>query len=456
MSKEVEELIEEGESQNTEFKDSLSLKREIGETVSAFSNAHGGTILIGISDLGDVTGVEVGKRTLEELANYLKLNTDPQIYPEINLCQISDKDIIEVKIKENDEKPVFFKTHAFKRVGRTNQRISTSEIRKLAQEERKRLRFDERICEEASLDDIDEKRVRRFLKDSRKQRGLKISEDASIEDAFLKLKLLKNGKPTNAALLLFSKEPIFLQSEVKCIRFKSDKTVKPYADFQTLEGTVIDLVDNAVDFVLRNIRKTIWLVPGKIQREERYEYPEEAIRESIVNAIVHRDYSFPSKVQVRIFDSKIEIWNPGELPKGWTVENLKEEHESIPMNPLLFRLLFWIRYVEDVGGGTIDMINWCRDFQLPDPEFKVTGTSFVVTFRRSKLTEEYLKELGLNERQKNAIDYIKEKEKITNKEYRMINNVSHTLANHELKDLVEKEILMIKGKGRATQYFLKS
>ena len=361
-----------------------------------------------------------------------------------------------MKIKENDEKPVFFKIHAFKRVGRTNQRISTSEIRKLAQEERKRLRFDERICEEASLEDIDEERVRQFLKDSRKQRGLKISEDASIEDAFLKLKLLKNGKPTNAALLLFSKEPIFLQSEVKCIRFKSDKTVKPYADFQTLEGTVIDLVDNAVDFILRNIRKTIWLVPGKIQREERYEYPEEAIRESIVNAIVHRDYSFPSKVQIRIFDSKIEIWNPGELPKGWTVENLKEKHESIPMNPLLFRLLFWIRYVEDVGGGTIDMINWCRDFQLPDPEFKLTGTSFVVTFRRSKLTEEYLKELGLNERQKNAIDYIKEKEKITNKEYRMINNVSHTLANHELKDLAEKEILRIKGKGRATQYFLKS
>jgi ATP-dependent DNA helicase RecG len=102
------------------------------------------------------------------------------------------------------------------------------------------------------------------------------------------------------------------------------------------------------------------------------------------------------------------------------------------------------------------IFNKCRDFQLPDPEFKVTGTSFVVTFRRSKLTEEYLKELGLNERQRNAIDYIKEKEKITNREYREINNVSHTLANRELQDLVEKEILIMKGKGRSTQYFLKS
>ena len=181
MSKELEELIEEGESQNIEFKDSLRLKREIGETVSAFSNTRGGTILIGISDFREVKGVEVGKRTLEELANYLKINTDPHIYPEIDLCQISYKDVIAVKIKENDEKPVFFKTHAFKRVGRTNQRISTSEIRKLAREERKRLCFDERICEEASLDDIDEKRVRRFLKDSRKQRGLKILDLKAIK-----------------------------------------------------------------------------------------------------------------------------------------------------------------------------------------------------------------------------------------------------------------------------------
>jgi ATP-dependent DNA helicase RecG len=88
----------------------------------------------------------------------------------INLCQISDTDIIEVKIKENDEKPVFFKAHAFKRVGRTNQRISTSEIRKLAQEERNRLCFDERICEEASLDDIDEVKVRKFLKRAKYER----------------------------------------------------------------------------------------------------------------------------------------------------------------------------------------------------------------------------------------------------------------------------------------------
>lgn len=297
--------------------------------------------------------------------------------------------------------------------------------------------------------------MKRFLKESRKQRHLNILEEASVEEALLKLKLLKNGKPTNAAMLLFPKEPKFLQSEVTCIRFKGDKSVKPYIDFQTLEGSVIDLANRALDFVLRNIQKSIWLVPEKIQREERYDYPEEAIRETIVNAVAHRDYSSPSKVQVRIFDSRIEIWNPGELPKGWTTETLKEEHESIPKNPLLFRQLFWIRYVEDVGGGIIDMINWCKEFGLPEPEFKLTGTSFVVTLRKSKLTEEYLRELGLNERQRKAIEYVKEKEKISNRAYRAINNVSHTLAHRELKDLIKKEVLIIKGKGRATQYFLK-
>ena len=108
MSKELEELIEEGESQNIEFKDSLRLKKEIGETISAFSNTRGGIILIGISDLGEVIGVEVGKRTLEDLANYLKINTDPPMYPEINLCQVADRDIIEVKIKGKGRATQYF------------------------------------------------------------------------------------------------------------------------------------------------------------------------------------------------------------------------------------------------------------------------------------------------------------------------------------------------------------
>ncbi|NQE06157.1 hypothetical protein C5S32_09840 [ANME-1 cluster archaeon GoMg1] len=139
MPTEVENVIKKDEGQKVEFKESLKLKKEIGETVSAFSNTNDGIILIGVTHSRGIKGVEIGKKTLEDLANYINMNSDPKIYPEINLHQIEDKVIVEVKIKESEEKPVFYNTHAFKRVGRTNQKMSSDEIRKLAREEKKKI-----------------------------------------------------------------------------------------------------------------------------------------------------------------------------------------------------------------------------------------------------------------------------------------------------------------------------
>ena len=221
-----------------------------------------------------------------------------------------------------------------------------------------------------------------------------------------------------------------------------------------MEGSVFDLVDRAEDFVLRNIKKAIWLVPGQVQREEKYEYPPDAIREAITNAVVHRDYESPSKVQVRVFDDYIEIWNPGKLPEGWTVEKLKWKHESIPKNPLLFKQLFWIKYVEDVGGGITDMINECKEWGIPEPEFEATGTSIIVAFRKSVITEELMDKLGLNERQRKAINYLREHNKITSKEYRELSGVVKDTANRDLNDLLDKNLIKKEGSGSQTHYVL--
>lgn len=112
-------------------------------------------------------------------------------------------------------------------------------------------------------------------------------------------------------------------------------------------GPADQQVDDAEKFVLKNISKAAWIEPGKIQRQEKWEYPVDAIREAITNAVVHRDYQSTPKVQIRIFDDRIEVWNPGTLPEGWTVETLKQEHESKPFNPLLARMFFLIKYIEE-------------------------------------------------------------------------------------------------------------
>ena len=448
-------LISQGESEVLEFKKSTGEWKEIIETISAFANTMGGKIIVGVSRAGKLAGIEVGKGTIEHLTNRISQGTDPKVHPGITTEKIGGKSIIIIKVRESSDHLVLAFGRPFKRTGKSTVRMSKNEYERMILEKYKdKLQFDNQTCKGASVRDIDKKKLMWFVGEAKKQRGLNISEDALPKDVLMQLKLMREGALINAALLLFGKEPKFIQSEVKCIRFDGNKPVKPYIDFQTIEGNIFDLVDKTESFIFRNIKKAIWLVPGQIQREEKYEYPPGAIREAIVNAIVHRDYLSASKVQVRIFNDYIEIWNPGKLPNGWTIEKLKQKHESIPPNPFLFKQLFWVKYVEDVGGGTLDMINECKNWGIPQPEFEDTGTAIVVTFRKSIFTSEILRELGLNERQIKAIGFVKQHSKITTKDYCDFLKVARDTANKDLKGLLRKNIIQKRGLGPQTHYTL--
>ena len=137
--------LKKGESQNIEFKESLKLIKEIGATISAFSNSGGGTVYIGIPDKGKIIGVDISSNTMENMANHIKTNTDPQIYPEIEIKEIHDKKIILIKVKESIEKPVFYKNHAYQRIGKSTHLVETSQIRKLAKESGEKIYWDEQV-----------------------------------------------------------------------------------------------------------------------------------------------------------------------------------------------------------------------------------------------------------------------------------------------------------------------
>ncbi len=451
--KELKELLLMGEGQRVEFKESLRSLNEIGECVSAFSNSNNAVILIGVLDNGKLVGASVGKNTLEELAGFIKRNTDSMVFPRISVEVVQGKKVVLIDVGECGEKPVLFKGRGFKRVGKTNQRLSSAETRKLARESSGMVYWDEQICREAGLKEIDGEKVKWFLGKARKRRNLEIEFD-SIEEALKKLNLIKDNKLTNACVLLFAKNPqqFFIQNEVKCARFKGT-TTKEFIDMNEFSSSVYGQVDNAEKFVLKNIKKSAWIEPGKIERQEKWEFPAGAIREAITNAVVHRDYQSSSKVQVRIFDDRIEVWNPGTLPEGWSVETLKQKHESKPFNPLLARMFFLIKYIEEWGRGTTDMIRDCLDYGLPEPEFKDSGTSIIVTFRKAKLTEEMMEKLGLNTRQRGVLRYLEENN-ITRPEYEREYNVSKRTANRELSKLVELGLIKKKGKGPSVHYTL--
>jgi len=243
--------------------------------------------------------------------------------------------------------------------------------------------FDAAVCPDATLDDISAEKVGRFVGVARRARGFPLAEDTPTAEVLEHLHLLRKGQPTHAAILLFGTDPqrFLISSEIKCARFHGTQVAKPIPFYQVYKGTVFDLVDQAVDFVLSKIDLAVGTRAESMQAPVAYEMPPEVVREAIVNAVAHRDYTSNGSVQVMLFSDRVEVWNPGTLPPSLTLEKLRHAHSSVPGNPLLAEPLYLTKYIERMGTGTGDMIDRCRAAGLPEPEFTLTD-GFVITLRR--------------------------------------------------------------------------
>jgi len=447
---ELLELIQKEESETIEFKENFD--KETIETVSAFANTRGGVILIGVSDKGKIKGVQIGRETLKNWANQISQSTEPRIIPEIEAGEIDSKRVAIIQIREFPIKPVSVKGRCFRRIGNSNRMMTPTEILE-THIHSIGTSWDAFPAENKTLEDIDLKKVERYIKEANATGRRKIED--SPREVLRKLEFIKEEKATWAAVLIFGKEPQrpLLQSAVHCGRFRIDKT--QIIDDLMIDTDLIEQVDEVMKFITRHI-SVRYEFEGKPKRKEVWEYPLEALREAVINAIVHRDYTAPSNVQVEIYDDRIEIWNPGGLLPGITIEDLyKKEHKSVIRNKLISQIFYDIGYIEKYGSGTIKIIELCRRHGLPSPEFKEVFGGFSVVFRKDIYTEEYLRDLGLNERQIKAVVYVKEKGKITNKEYQELNRISKPMATIELKNLVEKKIFEKSGTtGRGTEYIL--
>ena len=243
--------------------------------------------------------------------------------------------------------------------------------------------FDATACDRATLEDLDEEKIVQFVKLARRSRGFPLTEEAEPRELLSHLSLLHNGSPTNAAVLLFGKQPqrFLIASEVKCAHFHGIEVAKPIPSYQVYKGTVFDLVDQAVDFVMSKINLWVGTRQDGPQVPVQYEIPREVVAEAIVNAVAHRDYTSNGSVQVMLFADRLEVWNPGTLPPSLTLENLRQPHGSVPANPLLAEPMYLTRYIERMGTGTRDMIRKCREAGLTEPEFRLSD-GFTVIIRR--------------------------------------------------------------------------
>ena len=246
--------------------------------------------------------------------------------------------------------------------------------------------FDAAFDTNATLADLDEDKMHDFIVTARRKRGFPLAEDSSAEKLLTHLSLMdERGRISNSAVLLFGKRPqrFFITSEVKCVQFFGNVVEKPLPAYQICRGTLFEMIDQATAFVMDRVDLAVGTraegntasVPTK------YELPPDAVKEAIVNAVAHRDYTSNGSVQVMLFRNRLEVWNPGQLPYGLTVNKLTVPHKSLPANPLIADPLFWTGYVDKVGTGTEDIVNLCKAEGLKTPEYHQEEDFRVVIWR---------------------------------------------------------------------------
>ncbi len=246
--------------------------------------------------------------------------------------------------------------------------------------------FDASVCSRATLKDISSKKVSVFLGRAQDERGYALGAKTPMRAGLRHLNLLVGDKPSHAAILLFGNDPqrFLVTSEVKCLHFHGTDVQKPIPSYQIYKGTIFELIDQALDFVMSKIDRSVGTRLLGAQAPVKYDLPREAVAEAIVNAVVHRDYASHASVQLMLFSDRLEVWNPGQLPPGLTIERLKRPHASIPHNPLICEPAFLAHYAEKAGSGILDMIKLCKAAKIPAPDFRQDGGQFVQTLWRAK------------------------------------------------------------------------
>lgn len=435
------------ETQNIEYKESFG--DSVLKAICGMANSNGGTIFVGVSDDGSVKGIKITNKDLEKITE--RIVSKLGIHPEIELKKENEKNFLVIKVMKSNV-PISFNGRYYERVGNTTREMKSEKLKSFLL---KGINWDSIINKDAGFNEIDEETVRMFIRLARAKGRLTIfDENVDVKTLFEHLKLSVNGKLTNGAIILFGKDPqkYFLNAVLRVIRLKNEIT--SIGD-RFIGGNLFKQVITGEE-AIKNFINVKYEIKGLV-RKEIWDYPLEAIREALLNALIHRDYfKWNVQTQIKIFDDYIWFYNIGGLPEGITLEQLERPHSSVPRNPLIVHIFYLAGFIEEMGSGIGRIIENMKKAELPEPEFREEMGGFSVYFRKDVYTEEYLKELGLNDRQIKAVMYVKEKGKITNKEYQELVNTTKRTATRDLKDLTVKKILEQIGEtGKGTYYILK-
>ncbi len=445
---ELQQLIELGETQDVEFKQSFHSSQDISKILCGFANTSGGILLIGVKDNKEVLGVNKDIDSLQQKISAANQNVSPTPLISVEVHSLFSKKVLVVIIQKSPDTTYHtFQGAIYVRIGSTTKKLDGQTHLEFLRT-KQILSFDESVETAFTIKDIDKEKVEEYLALRDQKDFLKTH---SLQDFLISSKLAtQNGalKIKNPAILLFGKEPIrFIpQAEVKLVQFSGTEPVNVIAH-KLIQEDVVAAIRASIAFVEKRIEKTIKITEA--QRKEKTEYPLKVVREAIVNAITHRDYFSKDAVQIYLFDDRLEITNPGSIPSTLPKEMFGTL--SVQRNPLLYRFLRDMGFVEGLGTGIPRMKKAMREHGLGDPEFLFTKSFFRIVLRNKRSRP--IQDLRL--RQQKAIEYLKKHGSIKTKTYTEINNVSTATAVNDLNELISLGFIKKIGQYKGAYYVLR-
>ena len=488
----IEEILT-GESKNVEFKENLPEKSiKYMKSVVAFANGTGGKIIFGIADkTREVVGFDKEDvfKKMDAIANAVSDSCEPAIIPDITLQTVDGKTVIVVEVSEGRQRPYYIKAlgrdgGVYVRVAGTTRLADEYMIKELLFEGSNRY-YDQALCTGVNVTDEDIDALCKAMKEQAVQNARTEEQKASIKDVGRQqlrswgILIERDGKdyPSNAFAILTGNGGLHVATQ--CGVFKGT-TKAVFVDRREYTGPLWEQIDEAFQFVLRNIHLGATIVG--IYRQDIYEIPPDAIRELIINAMVHRSYLDHGTIQVAVYDNRLEITSPGKLPMGQTMERMKEGYSKI-RNEALAHAFAYMNLIEHWGSGIPRIIDKVKAAGLREPEFiggevdlriniyrgqdasndinnanKVPDTIEEQPDTANKVPDTMEKmpdtteEVPDNEQEQQIYKYVSEKESITTAETVVLLGVKDRRARAILMNMVEGGYLVKEGAARSTIY----
>ncbi len=453
---ELEAEVARGESDTLEFKKSTAERETAMKTVCGMLNGSGGRVLIGVTEAGKVRGQEVSDSTLKDMAQVV-IPFDPAAHIRQQRVYLADgKQVFVVEVDPSPLAPHTYHGRPYRRVNSTTSVMPQAEYqRRLLERDHATLRWENRAAAGDLVLDMAE--VQRLLSDAVAAGRL----ESSVTDprhALEKLGLVAGDRVSQAAVVGFAVEPspLYPQCALRLARFKG-VTKAEFLDQQQLTGHAFKLLREADVFMRRHLPVAGRFEPGVMERRDEPLFPSLALREALVNALVHRDYSIPGgAVSVAIYDDRLEVISTGTLPFGLTVADLLREHVSKPRNPLLADLFYRRGLIERWGRGTQKIIDLCVAAGHPAPTFEEQAGDVVVRFIPSGYVPPHKVDHPLTERQRRILHSLRDGRA------RLISAIQRTLSPQPAKQTLRDDLNLLRqlnlvrhhGHGRGSRWWL--